>query len=1605
MHLAHQVYGSAIALALIFPTLTTAQAIELAQAPAREAEESRSESIDGTLGADDAVLDGGEYYEIYTFEGTEGQVIAIDLVSEEFDTYLVVFGPDGERLAENDDGDDSNARIWLTLPSTGTYTVWATSYGVGEVGSYQLSWQEDIAFADALAELQQALDEAREGGDREAEYSVLKDIADLYDEQEQYLEAADYYQRSAETALLLLEEVEGEEEIAAANDKAATGYLRASQTYMNHSDVYEEQGRFQDSIEFLKKSVELAAASQPYTLASSDQELEVWALVIKADGHIGLGQTYTLLREYEAGLPELREALALVQSVSFDEIPDLRQLVKFKEWTALSGIQSIYHELTNQYRSAGEFESALAAAKERADHVVKKLALIQTELSSELTAEDRVDWERAKQSSLKALWGSLLDFGEIYHDWGKQLRESEDYEQALSVLQEGLGFYEAMLNLTEARLNSELPSELQTEWEETKRVSILSLITIYSEIAGVYEDQYDYEKSLEVHLQRLEIAKQAEDSELTANILFIISGIYNSMSRYPEALETGQQMLAVSQEINNYKLTLIALYFIGAVYDTTGDFSAALDAYQEALEIAQQEGSFVDEIRLHNNIGSTYRSQGQYERALESFDWAISMARELQELSASNDSIEKFDSYCTDFDAVQKVADFHERGLSGINSDNSRVSSEVEAIMTGWVEESQAEGLEMLRESMQVSCLTSAIDSEASTLNNMAGIYANQGSYREAIERYEESLALSQLLEDENSEANTLNNIGTVYSSQGDYGAALAEFQNALEAFKTTNNQPGVWQSLSNIGSIYMNQGDYEQAISYLQDALEIVDEIGLLPSKPHTLGQIGTAYFYQSKYEKATQFSQNALELSRQMGLLDDEAVQLHNLAVVASSQGNYAESIDYIQQAIALYEQMNAVPKRADALIMLGQTYRIQGNYAEAIAFQEEALAITQDIGALDSEGYALRSLADTYVDLGQYDRALDFNRDALDIFEGNGARASQADVLSGLGEAHAAQRDFEQALQAFERSLAIQQDIGDLSGQSLDLRNIGYVYTQQGNHSAARDSFEQALTIQREIGARGSQGLTLNGLGLAQQGLGDTDAAIASLQQALALHEELGDRPGQAKALSDLGGIYLQANRLTEAETTLYEAIAQLETLRASELQDTDKIALFDTQLAAYDTLQRVLVAQNDPAKALAALEVAERGRARAFVESLTVRLGDRADLEIDIASPNLDQMRQTAQQQNATLVEYSIVGADDAPELYIWVIAPTGDITFRQQSLAGIELADLVIEARAAIGVRGDRQAPIPTYFDEYLAQARAERQATQSAKLSQLYDLLIAPIADVLPTNPEQRVILIPQGDLFLVPFAALMNADGNYLIEQHTLLTAPSIHVLDLTRQQRQQRAATENEAPLIVGNPAMPTVQIPSADWTGRLTNLPWAEVEATKIADFFGTEAITGNAATESRLKQQMMRPGVLHFATHGLLEYGFPDESGVRDLPGAIALTSGNGEDGLLTAAEIYGMNLNADLVVLSACDTGRGRITGDGVVGLSRAFISAGAPSVVVSLWAVPDASTAELMVAFYNQLDQGQDKAQALRQAMLTTMQQYPDDPKHWAAFTLIGEAD
>ncbi|WP_225889123.1 CHAT domain-containing tetratricopeptide repeat protein [Halomicronema hongdechloris] len=778
---------------------------------------------------------------------------------------------------------------------------------------------------------------------------------------------------------------------------------------------------------------------------------------------------------------------------------------------------------------------------------------------------------------------------------------------------------------------------------------------------------------------------------------------------------------------------------------------------------------------------------------------------------------------------------------------------------------------------------------------------------------------------------------------------------------------------------------------------------------------QLGIEQYQTARLREAIQSWEQALITYREIDDRQGEAVVLGNLGVAYRDLGDYQQAINLHEQALFIFREIGNRFGEVSSLLNLGGDYESLGNYQQAINLHEQSLTIAREINDRAGEGNSLRGLGAAYRNLGQYQQAIEFYEQSLAIIREIGDRLEETRALLGLGVTHYDLGNYERAIEFYEQSLAIIREIGDRLEEARVLGNLGNVSRTLGQYRQAIDLYKQRLTIAREIGDRPGEAAALLGMGNTYSKLGNYEQAIDLYRQSLAITREIGDRPGEAMSLHNQGLTFMNTGQLPQAESVLRQSIEVFESLRTN-LPDNQLISIADTQARAYANLERALTAQDKTAEALA---ITERGRARAFVLQLASRLAtpeEQAALaDSPIAeAPTVAEIQQIARNTNTTLVTYSLI-FDQA--LYIWVVQPSGEIQFRSVEFNGAGGSGVVVNPIAAIDGPVYRGTDDPSELDSLVADSRAgiivERTGTNPAQLQELHRVLIEPIAALLPTDPEEKVAFIPQGNLFLVPFATLQDDDGTALIEKHTILTAPSIQVFGLANDVSGEPTdvssslSASGDGALIVGNPVMPTVWAPTASGDFgeiQLADLPGAKREAEAVGDVFGVPVLTGNQATEATVKQRLPAAQLIHLATHGLLEYGDPQSSGVLDVPGAVALTPGSGEDGLLTAAEILEMKLQAELAVLSACDTGRGRITGDGVVGLSRALITAGVPSVIVSLWAVPDAPTAMLMTEFYRQLDQGHDKAQALRQAMLITREQHPN-PRAWAAFSLMGAAN
>lgn len=820
----------------------------------------------------------------------------------------------------------------------------------------------------------------------------------------------------------------------------------------------------------------------------------------------------------------------------------------------------------------------------------------------------------------------------------------------------------------------------------------------------------------------------------------------------------------------------------------------------------------------------------------------------------------------------------------------------------------------------------------------------------------------------------------------GRYSDAISAGEDFLELARQEKEKEYEAQALNFIGYTYAASEQPETGIEFIIKSLEIDDGFDMMNSD-NLLG-------FSRIIDPWSPLSANGKESNVQMGLNLLQAARLAN-DTTAELQflifvGEHYDALEQHQDAAFMFREVfekskiipqTLIPQRV--VEQLVEQYTIIGDYKEALNVLSE---INQD-GAWTGLVAKLNAL------LGQFDKA-------TQAYQSLRNRNNVKKYVFELGEVYLEASQYEKAVDLFHTTLGTAGGIDFetsqlLSGLSIAYANLGeneksLEYAQLAvkciDYAQYRDSGEETA----------SKALASLSLANAYMLNRQFENAIAHYETTLQAYQKTGDQVREAFALSGLGTVLLEDKQYSASEETLLDAVSLLEKIRAqSVVSDEDKISFFDRQLTTYARLQQSLALQN---KIESALEIAERGRSRAFADLLENRKPNHQIESVSAEPPNLASIQEIAKKQDSVLITYSIINTSlEGQILYAWVVKPTGETIFRETPIGGdfSDIADLVAESRESRGIRTRGGFQLAT---------TAEKDHDE---LRNLYQLLIEPIEDFLPNRPEEKVIFIPQGELFLVPFAALVDDSGNYLIQNHTILTAPSVQVLDLTNQRYEALNAadtTNARNVLAVGNPLMPNVWNPSIDTEQPLTALPAAEQEAKAIAAFFNTEALLKESATEKTVKQRLMHAHVAHFATHGLLEYGIPQDSGVQDVPGAIALTPTEGEDGLLTSSEILDLELQAELVVLSACDTGLGTITGDGVVGLSRSFIAAGASSVIVSLWSVPDAPTAELMTEFYTQMMQGKNKAQSLRQAMLQTMRDHPD-PKDWAAFILIGAAN
>lgn len=843
---------------------------------------------------------------------------------------------------------------------------------------------------------------------------------------------------------------------------------------------------------------------------------------------------------------------------------------------------------------------------------------------------------------------------------------------------------------------------------------------------------------------------------------------------------------------------------------------------------------------------------------------------------------------------------------------------------------------------------------------------------------------------------------GDARSDGGHFGEAIACAQEAYGLLESVGDLAGQAVAVGLVGDSLNSLGDFRAALDCHRRRLSMSREARDAHGEIAALRGIGISLDGLGDYRAAIEHHERSLALSVQIESPGDRQQALSNIGIAYQALGDSAKAIDYYKAALKLSEETSDAYGLTATHSNLGSIYFSLGNYQLALEHLQLCLEYSERYGFQVFAQDALCNLASVHLAFGESDLAVTYLDSALAAqtdLESLGA----ARIFGTLGVVFDVKRDFETAKKYFNSAFHIFRRIGEPQGLIAQMVFLGKISLSQGLFDEALENFKECLDVADRTGDLQSCVYALINLGIVHSHKHEHRAAQSYLARALKLARELPSPFYEWHALHVAGADLMLHGDLPGAEEAMREAIVVLERVRAGLGSFFDfKVSLLDAWPHSYVMLQYVLALQG---KIEEALEVSERGRATLLAELLfgsgkLIGTGARAAEPISIS-----EIRAVAKSLNATIVEYSLAdvrrtepgGTTSVPfsQLLIYVVEPAGGVHLRRVDLRplleegkGRMLRYLFDEDELAGTARRDALFVVTSPADAPGAVLKPD----QGENLRALYDLLIEPIEDLLPDDPNKPVVFIPQQAMFLIPFSCLRDCDGVHLIERHPVSLSPSIRILQLVSRP----CTTASDSALIIGNPTMPALARVPGSPSYALSPLPFAEREAANIGTLLQTRAFTGDEATKTLF--QRLAPGrrILHLATHGLV-----GGSGAQEIPGALALSPLDGGSGLLTSREVMSMRLDAELVVLSACNTGAGKITGDGVIGLSRSFLLAGASAVIVSLWSVPDRSTGELMVEFYKNFKGGSNKGQALREAMLATKKIYAD-PLEWASFVLIG---
>ena len=806
-------------------------------------------------------------------------------------------------------------------------------------------------------------------------------------------------------------------------------------------------------------------------------------------------------------------------------------------------------------------------------------------------------------------------------------------------------------------------------------------------------------------------------------------------------------------------------------------------------------------------------------------------------------------------------------------------------------------------------------------------------------------------------------------------------------------DKAGEGTSYGNLGGAYGCLGQFKTAIDYHKQHLEIAKEVGDKAGEGTSYGNLGSAYGCLGQFKTAIDYCKQHLEIAKEVGDKAGEGTSYGNLGNAYGSLGQFKTAIDYFKQHLEIAKEVGDKAGEGTSYGNLGSAYHCLGQFKTAIDYHKQHLEIAKEVGDKAGEGRSYGHLGSAYKCLGQFKTAIDYHKQHLEIAKEVGDKAGEGTSYGNLGCDYHGLRQFKTAIDYCKQHLEIAKEVGDKAGEGRSYGNLGSAYHCLGQFKTAIDYHKRRLEIAKEVGDKAGEGRSYGNLGSDYDGLGQFKTAIEYHRRRLEIVKEVGDKDGIAQALCSLAKNFERHECLQTALDYYISSREIFNNVRASFLLHHNwKISYRNVHKTAYNGVWRVLLLKGEHVKALLA---AEEGRAQALRDIVDLKYSFRQTLTWSDSRKCSDCL--SLRNVSSDVVFLAITG----PYIALWTIRNGEVVQSRIKHVNNFlyqrelevyitslnKAASLQVSARAAVEWE---KSSTQVGRDEKGTSDGSPRNATTNA-LRKLYDIIVAPIADLIDGD---ELVFVPEGPLCLVPYAALVDSNSRYLCESFRIRVIPSLTILksisDCPTEFHNKTGA------LLVGDPCYKQVL-----YQGDLLNqLPGARKEVKMIGGILGIAPLVGGEATKEEVFRRISSVALVHIAAHGKKETGE-----ILLAPNTSRTTcQAEEEDYLLTMRDVLRAGLRAKLVVLSCCHSACGEVMAEGVVGIARAFLGAGARSVLVSLWAIDDDGTQEFMKHFYGALEEGKGTSEAVNQAM-KCMRESETFSKgyYWAPFVLIGD--